>query len=123
MSTYEKGRLCGLFCLMLAVSVHAQSSWEDLRRNVLASPEVAEKMGDAIARKMREDWQGFLALLARHPSDDAFFEAVLRSISPTLGTDDLHELDALAHKSCPAVHRARCDAIAKEAAAALKDAQ
>jgi hypothetical protein len=122
MSQYNKGRLCGLFCLLLALSAQAQSSWDDLRRHALASPDAAEKMGPAIARKVREDWPGFLALLERHPRDDAFFDVVLRSISPTLGADDLHELDALAHKSCPGAHRARCEAIAREAAAALKDA-
>jgi hypothetical protein len=97
----------------------AQGTWDDVRRSALLSPEAAEK---TIARRMREDWQGFLALLAKHPRDDAFFDVVLRSINPTLGAADLHELDALAHRSCPDAHRARCDAIAREAAAALKDA-
>lgn len=106
--------------LMAAATALAQSSWDDLRRHALATPEAAEK---TLARKMREDWPGFLALLAKHPGDDAFFDVVLRSINPTLDAADLHELDALAHKSCPNAHRARCDAIAKEAAAALKDAR
>lgn len=121
MLKFKRGRLCGLFCLLLAATgAPAQSSWDDLRRSALASPEAAER---TIARKMREDWPGFLALLAKHPRDDAFFELVLRSINPTLESAELHELDALAHKSCPSAHRARCDAIAKEAAAALKDAR
>jgi hypothetical protein len=105
--------------LWIAGAAHAQGTWEDLRRSALAAPEATEK---TIARKMREDWPGFLALLAKHPRDEAFFDVVLRSINPTLGAADLHELDALAHKSCPGAHRARCDAIKREAAAALKDA-
>ena len=121
MWTAKKGRFGALFCLLLATaSAQSQSSWDDVRRNALASPEAVEK---TIARKMREDWPGFLALLARHPRDDAFFDVVLRSINPTLAAADLHELDALAHKHCPSTHRPQCDAIAKEAATALKDAQ
>jgi|ERR687891_404045 hypothetical protein len=119
----QKGRLGALFCFLLVATAQAQTSWDDIRRSALAAaPDSAEKMGAAITRKMREDWPGFLALLARHPREDAFFDVVLRSINPTLSTADLHELDALAHKSCPGVHRTRCDAIAREAAAALKDA-
>jgi len=120
MRTARKGRFGALFCLLLAGLVHAQATWDDVRRSAIASPEAAERI---IARKMREDWPGFLALLAKHPGDDAFFEVVLRSINPTLGAADLHEIDALAHKSCTSAQRAQCDAIAKEAATALKDAQ
>lgn len=119
-----KGRLGALFCLLLLpASAPGQATWDETRRAALAAPDAAEKMGADITRRMREDWPGFLALLAKHPGEDAFFEVVLRSINPTLRTDDLHELDALAHKSCPGAHRTRCDAIAREAAAALKDAQ
>ena len=75
----RKGRSGALFCLPLASGAHGQSSWDELRRSALAAPDAAEKMGDAITRRMREDWPGFLALLARHPRDDAFFEVVLRS--------------------------------------------
>jgi hypothetical protein len=106
--------------LLAAATALAQSSWDDIRRSALTTPEVAERI---LARKMREDWPGFLAVLAKNPRDDAFFDLVLRSINPTLDAADLHELDALAHKSCPSAHRARCDAIAREAAAALKDAR
>jgi hypothetical protein len=121
MWTAKKGRLGALFCLLLAgAAAQSQSSWDDVRRGALANPEAVEK---TIARRMLEDWAGFLALLARHPRDDAFFDVVLRSINPTLGAADLHALDALAHKSCPSSHRSQCDAIAKEAATALKDAQ
>lgn len=120
MRSTGKGRLGALFCLLAAAgAASAQTTWDDVRRSALAAPEAAEK---TIARKVREDWPGFLALLAKHPRDDAFFDIVLRSINPTLGAADLHELDALAHKACPGAHRARCDAIAREAAAALKDA-
>jgi hypothetical protein len=121
----RKGRFGALFCLLLAsATAQAQTadqrSWDEMRRAALAAP---DSMGQAIARKMLEDWQAFLAFLAKQPRDEAFFEVVLRSINPTLDTADLKELDALAHKSCPDAYRARCNAIAKEAAAALKDAR
>jgi hypothetical protein len=118
----RKGRFGALFCLLAATAAYAQdnNSWEEMRRAALARP---ENMGQAIARKMREDWPAFLAFLAKHPRDDAFFEVVLRSINPTLDSEELKELDALAHKSCPDAHKVRCASIAQEAAAALKDAK
>ena len=138
-----KGRFGALFCLLLvpaiaqaqrpceaetAALMTQKSSWEDMHRAARVLPphcfdgHFAEGISETIVRKMREDWPGFLVLMAKHPRQDAFFELVLRSINPTLDTADLKELDALAHKSCPAAQRARCDAIAREAAAALKDA-
>lgn len=144
MSATRKGRFGALFCLLLLPAMASaqrpceaettalttqENSWDQMHRAALALPPrcfdgyFAEGISEALVRKMREDWPGFLALLAKHPREDGFFELVLRAINPTLDTGDLKELDALAHKSCPHAHKARCASIAQEAAAALKDAK
>jgi hypothetical protein len=104
-----------------------QSSWSEMQRAALALPPrcfdgyFAEGISDTLARKMGKDWAGFLAVLAQRPQNEAFFRLVLRSINATLDPADIKTVDALARKSCPNELRARCDAIATQAAAALAD--
>jgi hypothetical protein len=106
-----------------------KSSWDEMRRAAAVLPPrcfdgyFAEGISDAVVRKMGKDWPGFLAVLANRPEDDAFFRLVLRSINATLDPADIKTVDALARKSCPNELRARCDAIATQAAAALADAK
>jgi hypothetical protein len=106
-----------------------KSSWSEMHLAALSLPSrcfdgyFAEGISEMVTRKMRTDWPGFLALLARLPQEDAFFSLVLRSINATLEINDIKSLDTLARKSCPDEHKARCGAIARQAAAALAEAK
>lgn len=104
-----------------------KSSWPSLYAAAVAMPTecfdgyFAEGISDTLARKMGQDWRGFLATLTAHPKESDFMKLILKSINATLDPADIRVVDRLARNSCPAKHRKQCLAISKRAAGALAD--
>lgn len=104
-----------------------KSSWNELYKAALKLPSncfdgyYAEGISDTLARKMGQDWSGFMSILVVHSKEPKFMNLILDSMNATLDPDDIKIVAELAKHHCLAKLSRQCSNISEQASAALQE--